>query len=209
MLIITRYPDLSSGMGLISFLLRSNEKFRPICPTFLSELRHNLPGNATASEEVNHEQKDYNYSRRNYIRSSSVALRNALRKLVGNSLIEPEWFAKFLKMSDARSRRLAHDLQAEGLLEKDKQYPKYLALTKLGHRFTTARATQPMNWETADRLRDGAICAAKDINADGSMTDFVEELYVFGSYLSDRHEIGDLDLGVKLGRRLRRLTNEQ
>src|SRR5262245_3097379 len=66
-----------------------------------------------------------------------------------------------------------------------------------------------MKRKTADLLLDGAIRAAKDINADGSMTDFVEELYVCGSYLSDRHEIGDLDLGVKLGRRLRRLTNEQ
>ena len=139
----------------------------------------------------------------------SVALRNALRKLGGNSLIEPEWFAKYLKVSNARCRQLAHDLQAEGWLAKDTQYPEYLALTELGHRFTIARATQPMKRKTADRLLDGAIRAAKDINADGSMTHFVEELYVFGSYLSDRHEIGDLDLGVKLGRRLGRLTNEQ
>ena len=37
----------------------------------------------------------------------SVALRNALRKLGSNSLIEPEWFAKYLKVSNARSRQLA------------------------------------------------------------------------------------------------------
>lgn len=55
-------------------------------------------------------------------------------------------------------------------------------------------------------MAEGAVNAllkeAERINADPTLISWVDELDIFGSYLSDAADLGDVDVAVRLGRRL-------
>lgn len=52
--------------------------------------------------------------------------------------------------------------------------------------------------ETADRLINNIQQIAKEINKEKENPMFVKRLIVFGSYMSDKERLGDLDIMVKL-----------
>ena len=93
-----------------------------------------------------------------------------------------------------------------GLIKREGDY---LELTEQGRAFSMARATRPLKRTTADQLLAGAVEAARQVNADGSLPHYVEEVYVFGSYLGDNLELGDLDLAIKLCRRQGSMTSRE
>jgi len=80
-------------------------------------------------------------------------------------------------------------------------YQYELTETEKGRRFGIATATPLISREKATKLLDELIERVKVINANNELTYFVESIKVFGSYLSDKDTLGDLDIGVKLSRR--------
>ena len=79
-------------------------------------------------------------------------------------------------------------------------YQYELTATEKGRRLGIATATPPISREKANQLLDELIHRAKAINANSELIYFVESIKVFGSYLSDKETLGDLDIGIKLGR---------
>jgi hypothetical protein len=114
--------------------------------------------------------------------------------------------ALILKLPMAITEGLVNQLLAENyiLWVKTKYsggiYYK-LTETEKGRRFGIAKATAPISREKAKELLHDVIVRAKSINENPEFVFFVERIEVFGSYLTNKELLGDLDLGVKLERR--------
>ncbi|HET6556977.1 MAG TPA: hypothetical protein VFG54_06650 [Prolixibacteraceae bacterium] len=90
------------------------------------------------------------------------------------------------------------------LLNKERFGGKYrynLKATLKGRQFGIANASPPLSREKATQLLNELIDRAKAINANEELVFIVESLKVFGSYLTDKEVLGDLDIGFKLRRR--------
>ncbi|MFO7658138.1 MAG: hypothetical protein R6W78_13850 [Bacteroidales bacterium] len=139
-----------------------------------------------------------------------------IRKVVRNAMNEKLWgrsmtiitgkVAKILKQSTAISKQVVEQLiREEYLIYKKEKFGKSiqyeLEATDKGRQFGLASATAPISREKATQLLDQLIERAKVINSNKELVYFVESLKVFGSYLSDKDYLGDLDVGVKLTRR--------
>ncbi len=76
-----------------------------------------------------------------------------------------------------------------------------LVATDKGRRFGIASANTSITRQKADELLNDLIERAKTINAVGDLVYVVERIKVFGSYLSNKELLGDLDVAVKLTRK--------
>lgn len=115
--------------------------------------------------------------------------------------------AKLLGKSAAVSKKVIADLIHEGYLvlkrEKDDGSFYYkLVETDKGRRFGVASANPPISREKADLMLAELIEKAKMINASTKYIYRVESVKVFGSYLSDKATLGDLDVAVKVIQKL-------
>jgi predicted nucleotidyltransferase len=73
--------------------------------------------------------------------------------------------------------------------------------TEKGRRFGIATADPAITRQKADALLNELIERAKAINANEDLVYIVERIKVFGSYLSNKDMLGDLDVAVKLTRK--------
>jgi len=80
-------------------------------------------------------------------------------------------------------------------------YQYELKETIKGRRLGITKANPPISREKATQLLNELINRAKAINANNELVYFVDSLKVFGSYLSDKEVLGDLDVGIKLKRK--------
>lgn len=135
-------------------------------------------------------------------------VRQAMRgRLWGSSENELyEKVARALKQSSVPAEELVQQLVGEGYLLFEKK--KFLDVvlfrlneTEKGRRFGLANATKPISREKATQLLNDLIERAKAINHRKELAYYVESIRVFGSYLSDKEVLGDLDIGVKLTRK--------
>jgi predicted nucleotidyltransferase len=114
--------------------------------------------------------------------------------------------AKVLKQPEEVAKQLIKQLIEDDylILTKEKLsdiYQYELKETEKGRRFGIANASKPISRQKATQLLNELIDRAKDINENGELIYFVESIRVFGSYLSDKDTLGDLDVGVKLTRK--------
>ncbi len=140
-----------------------------------------------------------------------------IREVVRNAMSEKLWgrsktiitgkVAKILKQSTSISKQVVEQLiREEYLIYKKEKFGKtiqyQLEATEKGRQFGLATATEPISREKATQLLNQLVERAKTINSNNELVYFVESIKVFGSYLSDNDSLGDLDVGVKLTRRL-------
>ncbi len=76
-----------------------------------------------------------------------------------------------------------------------------LVATDKGRRFGIATGNTAITRQKADELLDDLIERAKGINANNDLVYFIETIKVFGSYLSNKELLGDLDVAVKVTRK--------
>ena len=114
--------------------------------------------------------------------------------------------AHIIKQSTETAQKLIAQLSKENYIvwEKEK-FPEYIQFelteTDKGRRFSMAKATSPISREKADHLLNELIERAKTINKNSELVFIVERIDVFGSYLTEKKFLGDLDVGIKLVRR--------
>ncbi len=112
--------------------------------------------------------------------------------------------AKILKKSDSEAEQVIIKMIEEEYLtfkEKpvfDNLIEHHLTASVKGRRFGIATASPPLSREKATRLLNELIERAKSINGNDDLVYYVENLCVFGSYLSEVEILSDLDVGFKL-----------
>lgn len=74
-------------------------------------------------------------------------------------------------------------------------------VTDEGHATGMKSLVPRMNRAAAEALLEEVLARVARINSDGDLLHYITEVRVFGSYLSDSEDLGDLDLAIKLERR--------
>ncbi|MDH2348146.1 hypothetical protein [Bradyrhizobium sp. SSUT77] len=74
-------------------------------------------------------------------------------------------------------------------------------VTDEGHATGMKSLIPRMNRAAAAALLEEVLTRVARINSDGELLHYVTEVRVFGSYLTDSEDLGDLDLAIKLERR--------
>jgi hypothetical protein len=105
-----------------------------------------------------------------------------------------------LSLSMEAAQAVADDLVREGYAEIDadeRDGSRYCNTIK-GNALALASAAKPIKRATANRLVEGFLARVREINASDTYVYRVAKAVVFGSYLSDREDLGDVDIAVKL-----------
>jgi hypothetical protein len=105
-----------------------------------------------------------------------------------------------LRISEQQAQAVLQVLIQEEYLEPaEAAYGKNLwSLTIKGCALCGAKAGKPITRKTADRLVGEFLQRVEDVNACTVYAYRVARATVFGSYLSDRPDLGDIDLAVEL-----------
>lgn len=125
-------------------------------------------------------------------------------KLHGNNLQEIETkVAALLKQSITVAIDVVKQMiQAEYIVINKKEsfgdVKFILDVTESARRFGVAKANPPISRQKATHLLDELIKRAVSINEDAELGYCVESIKVFGSYLSEKEILGDLDVAVKI-----------
>lgn len=114
--------------------------------------------------------------------------------------------ANILNQTTSTAQKLVTQLSKENYItwkeekfQEDVQFE--LSETDKGRRLSMATAAAPISKTKATGILNDLIERAKSINKNEDLVFLVERIVVFGSYLSEKELLGDLDVGVKLTRR--------
>jgi len=94
---------------------------------------------------------------------------------------------------------LAHQLVYE--VGQDSDGRMVYRVTDEGHATGMKTLVPRMNRTAAEALLEEVLARVAGINSDGDLLHHITEVRVFGSYLTDSEDLGDLDLAIKLERR--------
>ena len=72
-----------------------------------------------------------------------------------------------------------------------------------GNALANATAARPISRRDACRRVEEFLARARSVNSDDSWLYRVGKVVIFGSYLNDQDRIGDIDLAIRLERRVR------
>jgi predicted nucleotidyltransferase len=130
---------------------------------------------------------------------SAIVLRNALRHLRDGTW-SSKTLAYYLKVPPMRAQRIIMQLAKAGYIERDELAKTRDAwcLTNAGRALTNANAMRPLPRGQAKVLIDDFLARVKEVNADPYFLYQVSKVILFGSYLSKKETLGDLDLAIEL-----------
>lgn len=117
-----------------------------------------------------------------------------------------EWFGK----------DITDDLMANGLVEPARKthysrtddsvdgevIPGWYRVAEIGARFSSKLLIPPLPRDRADQIIADMLKRARAINRRPELLFYVSKITVFGSYLTDAKELGDIDVSVDLARRI-------
>ena len=137
----------------------------------------------------------------------SMEVRKALKGLRGGSGGSALYFQEKLRASLKDTKEFIKRLQQEGFLTLDPDLDReYWKCTIKGNALGQASA-RPISRKTADRILRGFLERVHEVNANDYYLHVVPVVFVFGSYLSDKEKIGDIDLAFDLEQRPRIYPN--
>jgi predicted nucleotidyltransferase len=106
----------------------------------------------------------------------------------------------------AAAKVLVEALLADGIITRADAHPLdetvWYETTDKGQSLKMAGFTPRMNRAKAEALLSSMLERVAQINADPELLHWVTEVRVFGSYLTDTDDLGDLDVAISLERRI-------
>jgi predicted nucleotidyltransferase len=108
--------------------------------------------------------------------------------------------SKKLNVSDAEANRIIEDLYKQGYVESYNGHPGRQSWknTTKGNALSLASAAKPVKRTTAEKILNEFITRVQRVNEEPYYLYKVAKVAVFGSYLTDREYINDIDLAVDL-----------
>lgn len=107
---------------------------------------------------------------------------------------------ELLDITPTKAKRLLKELQVQNYIEKveikgDIQYWKN---TLKGNQLALASASQPIKRQTAGKLLEDFIRRIYELNSSTHYLYYVRRALLFGSYLTDKERLGDIDIIVEI-----------
>ena len=142
---------------------------------------------------------------------SGFEIRRFFRHVKGwhNDSFVTEWMKEYLKLSDSKAAEVIRSLIREGYVARNGKVEGEIVFkfTDRGSALGRASGARRIARETAERAVRDFICRVKAVNDNPSFLYEVTDVVVFGSYLSDAPNFGDVDIAVRLRSRI--TDNEQ
>ncbi len=105
---------------------------------------------------------------------------------------------KVFRMSDEEARAFISQLVSLGLVEADSRTEERWSTAPKGRTLALASAARPLRRTTAERKLREFLERVEDVNREKRFLLKVTRVVVFGSYLSAKERINDIDLAVRL-----------
>jgi predicted nucleotidyltransferase len=142
-----------------------------------------------------------------------LKIRTVIRHAMAERLRGPnrdavvEEVAKILGEPTSVSKRVFNSLVEEDYLEIKREkvaasYCVFVTETEKGRRLGVTRVNPPITREKASLLLTELLERVKTVNNNPEFIYRVETVKIFGSYLSDQELLGDIDVAVKLCRKV-------
>lgn len=114
---------------------------------------------------------------------------------IARSNFNLKWLRDKLTLDDESAQNLSLELVAQGYVEAldNGEYK----LTDKGQQLVRSSAAGTIKRKTAEAALSGLLKIAEQYNSDPDKILTVETIAVFGSFLSDKKDLGDLDVAVK------------
>lgn len=135
-----------------------------------------------------------------------LAIRNYLANTI---LVNNNHLCQFFSNHTAHPEKIFEFLLKEKYLEEKPSYDSGHLPTELGSRFANAMAAKPIKRKTAEKAIANLIARAKEINKSSKYLCRVEKMTVFGSYLSDKTVLNDVDVEVIIENKFNLETRKQ
>jgi len=129
---------------------------------------------------------------------------NEIRGLLRRSgeFLSVDYTMKVLDIDVSKAARVLDDLEAKGYIEKDSfsssRNERYWKRTVKGGALCNALFSPPFSRRTAEKKLNEFIDRVHEVNADRRFLYKVDKVVLFGSFLTDAPQVGDLDLAVQL-----------
>ncbi len=129
-------------------------------------------------------------------------IRKAFRELV-HGYADEIFFSNHLGINKAKAAILINRLIESGYLERGKfhGYKNHVSLTIKGHSLRMASFASPIKRKTADKKIAELIERARFVNISNNHLYKVIRIAVFGSYLTKKERINDIDVDIILKRK--------
>lgn len=125
-------------------------------------------------------------------------IRELMRK-AGDLSILAVFVQEALGISAARTRAVMKDLTTLGYLtRKEISGEVHWEVTMQGRALAMAKAGAPITRKTADRIVAEFMLRVEQVNASKVYAYRVDRVVAFGSYVTDRPDLGDIDLAISL-----------
>lgn len=128
----------------------------------------------------------------------AMEVRHLVRR-IGNQAVALSFVADALDVSEEEAKSMLRRLRDDGYVEP-RRYgdTEYWGLTVEGRALAMATAAKPIKRSTADKVLREFMERVQQVNRDEHFLYHVAKVVVFGSYLSSKPELGDVDLAVEL-----------
>ena len=130
---------------------------------------------------------------------SAIKVRNLLKRLKDNPFNLGQ-VCYYLKEKPKKIIKFLSDLEDEGYIEKSKNIinPQHWTVTLKGSRLSLASAAKSVKRETAEKRLQEFMDRVEKVNNDKYFLYKVSKVVIFGSFLSNKDRINDIDIAVKL-----------
>jgi predicted nucleotidyltransferase len=119
-------------------------------------------------------------------------------------LLQTEWLPgaieQILGLEIAEATCLIEALLRDSYIEPSRIDGHYHLTTK-GYALANATAARPIRRETAERVLEEFLARVEAVNRDPELLYSIGEVWVFGSYLGEGDELGDVDVAATFVRR--------
>ena len=110
---------------------------------------------------------------------------------------------KVIGIKGKKAFQLLELLESEGFIERNTSFPdsakeRYWKPTLKGRALAKALFSPPVSRQAAENKLNEFMARVHRVNADSRFLYRVEKVVVFGSFLTDRSFVGDLDLAIQL-----------
>jgi predicted nucleotidyltransferase/predicted transcriptional regulator len=108
--------------------------------------------------------------------------------------------ATAFRITQDKAEQVVHELLNRGDIQRDEADGKALfyKLTPKGAAFRLGKGSPPLTRKTADRKLSEFMGRVSEVNSNRNFAYRVRKVVVFGSYLTSKDKLGDIDVAVEL-----------
>ena len=130
----------------------------------------------------------------------ALSTRNLMRR-IGDGNVSLESLAYYLKMDKDTSQCIRERLSEEGYIELNNEIPdkkEYYKTTLKGNSLALASAAKPLTRKTAEKKLAEFMGRVTTVNSNEYYLYKITKVIIFGSYLSEKDRINDIDVAVTI-----------